>query len=67
MNQDDVGSPGLEADRGPCAVMGRAMVGNEIHEMRGTIGFRGHHMRNKTLKRSDACLALATPEQLDPV
>ena len=63
VDQDDVGPPGLEARGGPRATMGRAIVGDEIHAMRGTIGFRGHDPRDKTLKRGDAGLAFATPEQ----
>jgi len=63
MYQDGVGPLGPETFAGPRAAMGRAVVGDEIHPMRGPIGFRRHDLRDKTLEGSDAGPALATPEQ----
>jgi hypothetical protein len=67
MYQDGVVPFGPETFGGPRAAVGRAVAGDEIHPMRGPIGFRRHDLRDKALEGSDAGLALATPEQSGPM
>jgi hypothetical protein len=64
MNQNGIRPFGSEAVSRPRPTVGGAIVGDNEHTARGTIRLLAHDLRDQTLKRSDASLAFATPEQL---
>jgi len=67
VDQNEIGPFCTEANSGPAAAMGGAIVCNEENAMRRAIRFPRHDLSDQALERSDAGFALAPAEQLGAV